>query len=550
MFYTLTNVRSKPIGSSQKHFGVLGKVQRFAERNDIMISHDTLKFIRLLTVRIFWSLLTLVSIGFAISSIEFYFFLKLDIIPTYARLLEFMVSHEFAFGTGSGMQILRPYWLQMPELNKVFLAIHTTLGAICLIIGPFQFLKRLRVRFPKAHRFWGKVYVSLGLVSMVFAICYLVSTPMEKIYGGAPFAVGLWGIAILSIYSFIAAMVHAIRGEYWQHRALITLNFCALLIAPLLRIWWIVLGRIFPEYNQAQIHIAVLMFLGAQSIFAAILTVNAARPSQFVSGEKSHALTSSNSIPLRFRRLLYSICFFSGCFVFALLTLRFSVPTLTSVFNLDALAAVTRRVYANHPYAFWLCGCGSLAGVAFAPSVFIHGTNNHFGRSLFPLNATARFGFWGGTSLVAVGTLLMSFRLGNDWIRGWGGSVFFFTVGILLLLCLLMAGKSAIRGNRRGVREYALHIIAILLVPASQHLLCLGFLTFGFGFEDAYLSAAVVSVSFHLSISYYYTVYGPQADQFIRPSGYALFSHIRAELQMHWLGNASGRQRAAAHDSV
>ena len=48
---------------------------------------------------------------------------------------------------------------------------------------------------------------------MLTAMAYLVLTPNERIYGGAPFAMGLWGVAILSLYTFIAGTFHAIRGE-------------------------------------------------------------------------------------------------------------------------------------------------------------------------------------------------------------------------------------------------------------------------------------------------------------------------------------------------
>ena len=62
------------------------------------------------------------------------------------------------------------------------------------------------------------------------------------------------------------------------------------------------------------------------------------------------------------------------------------------------------------------------------------------------------------------------------------------------------------------MREFTIHIYGILLIPITQLLLCKIFLSVAFGFEDAYLSSAVVASGFHLSLSYYYTVYGPVAD--------------------------------------
>ena len=219
---------------------------------------------------VFWALLCAICLVFSISAAEFYFVLKSGGTASYARLLEWAISHDYAFGEGSGMRDMHWYWVAMPELNKLVLGVHTVLASIALTLAPTQFIGRWRRRYPRRHRQVGYLSFASGTVAMVLAIVYLLMTPMERIYGGAPFAIGLWGIAILTLYSYFAGVFHAIRGERWQHFALMTLNFCVLLIAPGLRFWWLVLGWFIPGLTQAEAHVAVLMFLGVQSMVLAI----------------------------------------------------------------------------------------------------------------------------------------------------------------------------------------------------------------------------------------------------------------------------------------
>ncbi len=161
-----------------------------------------------------WSLVALFCIVFSVTAVEFYFFLKADLVPSYARFLEWAVSHEYAFGANSGMLEGRPYWLTMPEPNKLALAVHTILGAGCLLLAPVQMARWVR-KNKRVHRLLGRIYVGAGIVSMLAAMVYLSMTPLTRIFGGRPFAIGLWGVAIITLYTFVMAAVHAARREIW-----------------------------------------------------------------------------------------------------------------------------------------------------------------------------------------------------------------------------------------------------------------------------------------------------------------------------------------------
>lgn len=462
------------------------------------------------TRTVMWAAMTVLCVMFSISAMEFYFFLKLDIQPSYGRLLAYLVSNAFAYGEGSGMISLRPHWMSMPEAHKIYLGIHTVLGGICLIIGPFQFLPSLRRQRPTLHRRLGKVYVYLGMISMVFAVAYLIVTPMDKIFGGAPFALGLWGIAALSTYSFVAGIVHATRNEMWEHRALMMLNFCTLLIAPMLRVWWIVLGRLFPDLNQADVHVAILMFLGAQSIVTAILWTNAQRPWKTEKQNGERVRKNDTSRLTRFALFLSGVLFLFGCALFYIQTLQYRFDTQALyLFSDDAWQAVV-RAQKRHQVLFWGTGLGaSLALVTFPLMALVSDGAGRGEKKGLRFESWVIACFWGGAFCSAAGLLVQAYIFGMSWIRGWGGSVYLGTMGLVQLIFLMFALRNAFIKNHRDVIEYGLHFVAVASAPITQFVLMWIFRSVGFGFDDAFLSGAVLSTSIHLSLSYYYTAYGP-----------------------------------------
>ena len=434
-----------------------------------------------------WGLMTVVCIGFAATSFEFYFFLKADKVPSYARLLEHFVSYTYAFGAGSGMEVLRPYWRSMPEMNKIFLGIHTTLAAVCLSLGPFQFLKVIRRR-PKLHRKLGYTYVSLGLVSMVMAVGYLILTPFEKTYGGAPFAIGLWGIAILSTYSFIAGTIHAVRGEIWQHKALMTLNFCALLIAPVLRIGWLSLGMMFPKLSQMQVHTAVLMFIGVLVIFFAVIATNLSRPRNRTGLAISQAPTVDGQVFIRFKWPIFLVFSVAGLATFWISYSRIKHPELSLFFAItDEPLALSRAGFAKTSWAFAMQGTGGLIALISAPLLLLF--DGFFGRinnerAKVYLHRFFQTAFLIAACFVGFAHLIRANMFGTNWIRGWGGSVFEGTMGTLLIICTITTLVMTIKGDERSAREFNLHSLGVLLIPFGHYIGTWVFVKVGFGFED------------------------------------------------------------------
>ncbi|MFL5333733.1 MAG: DUF2306 domain-containing protein [Geminicoccaceae bacterium] len=96
------------------------------------------------------------------------------------------------------------------------MAVHLVLGAVLLILGPIQFVQRIRRRVPSLHRWIGRVYglsaLGAGLGGLGFVLGRgTVGGPMMSI------GFGLYG-ALMSVAA-VQAMRHAWRRRLALHRA-------------------------------------------------------------------------------------------------------------------------------------------------------------------------------------------------------------------------------------------------------------------------------------------------------------------------------------------
>jgi uncharacterized membrane protein len=117
-------------------------------------------------------------------------------------------------------------------LHFTMLAFHAVTGGIALLVGPFQFLPRLRTRYPAVHRITGRVYVICIIIgSIMAAYSAIVST------SGFVAQLGFLLLAVIWFYSIIQAY-RAIRQRHIQlHRIWMIRNYALTSGAIFLRIW-------------------------------------------------------------------------------------------------------------------------------------------------------------------------------------------------------------------------------------------------------------------------------------------------------------------------
>lgn len=454
--------------------------------------------------RLLWWLMTAMCLVFAPMAAEFYWVNEHGGVATYAQVLSWTVSESFAFGAGSGFAIMTPHWRHMPDMLQIVLGVHAVLASIALCIGPFLFVEQLRTTRPKVHRRLGQTYVCLVVVAMVLSMIYLAYTPFDRIYGGAPFAVGLWGIAVLTLYTAVVGTWHILRRELEAHRSVMILNFAAMLIAPMLRLWWGVLGVVFDGVTQADTHVVALMILGVETFVGAIVVVHATRRPGATGRaiRQLQARAAERIVPLSTAAIgLGALAALLGVHQ---RLLRFAATSWSPA--RDAAFLLTEQgVFATHAPWFALEATALAALLVALPLRF---------RALYsggPIAPRKMLGIAGLALAVSAAWTAQGLALWATGTAAWGSASFRLVLATALLSVTgpLMYGVLTRRSDL--VRAFALHVFAVALSPAALLLFQLGFLGAGFAPEDAFLSAAVLAPTLTLSGSYYYTAYGSRA---------------------------------------
>ena len=127
---------------------------------------------------------------------------------------------------------------QLPSMTHHFpdrtigAAMHFGVGGFVLLIGPFQFLPRLRASKPTLHRWTGRLYVAGCLASGVAA---LVLAP-DAITGTVA-QIGFTLLAVFWIVTTSTALVRALQRKFAEHRRWMIRSYALTLAAVTLRIY-------------------------------------------------------------------------------------------------------------------------------------------------------------------------------------------------------------------------------------------------------------------------------------------------------------------------
>ncbi|HTK06374.1 MAG TPA: DUF2306 domain-containing protein [Ktedonobacteraceae bacterium] len=111
-------------------------------------------------------------------------------------------------------------------------AIHAITGGTALLVGPFQFLNRFRVRYPAAHRVMGRIYMICVAIGSLAAL-YSAFVSLD----GFVAQVGFVFLAIIWFYSVLQAYRAIRRGNIQLHRIWMIRNYALTFAAVILRIW-------------------------------------------------------------------------------------------------------------------------------------------------------------------------------------------------------------------------------------------------------------------------------------------------------------------------
>ena len=115
--------------------------------------------------------------------------------------------------------------------HVLFLSLHALSAGTALLIGPLQFIRRIRADHPRVHRTIGTVYL---LAVLIGGIMSLISAVLST--SGWSAAVGFVVLAVFWLFTAYRALQAVLARQYAEHRIWMIRNYSATFAAVLLRV--------------------------------------------------------------------------------------------------------------------------------------------------------------------------------------------------------------------------------------------------------------------------------------------------------------------------
>jgi len=147
---------------------------------------------------------------------------------------------------GIALAFAAPYLSFNPAVSKIplnpavtlhfpILVIHAVTGGLALLIGPFQFLDRLRMKRPMFHRLLGRVYLICILVGGIAALFSALNS-----LNGFVVQLGFTLLAVIWLYSAYRAYAAIRQRRIQLHRLWMMRNYALTFAAVIQRLWLVV----------------------------------------------------------------------------------------------------------------------------------------------------------------------------------------------------------------------------------------------------------------------------------------------------------------------
>jgi uncharacterized membrane protein len=136
-----------------------------------------------------------------------------------------------------------------PTAFPVGLPVHISAAAFALILGPFQFLRSVRTRAPRLHRWTGRGYITACLIGGVAGGSIALGSTAGPVAG--------WGflfLAVAWVAATLMAWTSALRRDFTAHERWMVRSFALAFAAVTLRIYiplgiMATGGEFFPAYR-------------------------------------------------------------------------------------------------------------------------------------------------------------------------------------------------------------------------------------------------------------------------------------------------------------
>ena len=131
-----------------------------------------------------------------------------------------------------GVEATMPFMAHFTELQSLALYAHIGLAPVVLALLPFQFWQALRARRPELHRWLGRMYALLVIVSGIAAIALASGTRAGRVAG---VAFGILGVLWIGVT--VQAVRLAMLGRIAEHRRWMIRSAALTLAAVTLRVY-------------------------------------------------------------------------------------------------------------------------------------------------------------------------------------------------------------------------------------------------------------------------------------------------------------------------
>lgn len=137
------------------------------------------------------------------------------------------------YGFGPGAARLHPDMRATFEQHAVGIQAHIFASGLALVLGPLQFSRRLRSRWPAVHRWTGRVYLGLAVAVGGLAGLYM----SYHAFGGLVSKLGFAGLALAWLHTGWRAWQSARARDFAAHRRWMIRNFALTFAAVTLRLY-------------------------------------------------------------------------------------------------------------------------------------------------------------------------------------------------------------------------------------------------------------------------------------------------------------------------
>ncbi len=404
------------------------------------------------------------------------------------------------------------YYASMAETNQILMVSHILLGVFCLLVGGFQFWPAFRKRFMRVHRIFGALYVITAPVSVLLALIYLIYTPPHYIYAHLVAWIALWIFGPLAILSIVMAVRAIMARRIHEHQAWMALSFGCLIVAPMLRLNWLLLALLFPEIDQETLNQVTMAIMVPELMLISYGLILANRQHRRALLRRKVSAVAVlcrrwflSAAPLWFGLALLVIAINAAGWMFANGTLSLAPAGLIP----GDLTSAEKAVFLNHPWLGTLLTVCSAAALLVGLAMFRRLLSAQAGKLSHSMVIT----FMTTSLLLAVLFVYTGSEMGLvTGLQRFSGGTIYVLAGILLGLLALFFLSAQLAGHAGLMKESLVFVLATL--PFNALLLVFLWVAHGMALPAGYLSAGqgyLLPVGASMALFFmamFYVVYG------------------------------------------